>query len=1431
MLAEPQIFYGVDVGAETVKVVVLTLNQGLLQIQKRRCREHGKDPYGVLRQLLLELGWSPLHALAATGRLSRGLDCLRVPVKAALARGARFVCPEHSPGTIVSIGSQGFSVLELRGGDQDVYRENSRCSQGTGNFLCQLVERFGLGIDEASQQCVQVDRPASLSGRCPVILKTDMTHLANKGEKNSAIIAGLYDAVCENVQSLIKPGVSPEKVILTGGVTQAPRVRNNFRSFLHSRGMSLIEPPEDAGRYLEALGAALVAFEQQATVAGFDALIKERHATVFDPVPPLRDALANVSRIPATPTPPKHLPRRVVLGVDIGSTGAKALALDSVTLQPVWEAYLDTLGAPVTAAQNLVKLFLEETDPAYAVCAVGVTGSGRDIVGSLMASCFGAQPIVVMNEIAAHAEGALYYDRDVDTIFEIGGQDAKYTRLEDGHIIDAAMNEACSAGTGSFIAEQGSRFDGVSHVVDMNRIAMGAEFGVSLGQHCSVFMAEVIADAVADNVPQPAIIAGLYDSIAQNYLNRVKGNRSVGQRIFCQGMPFKSDALAAAMARRTGQLVIVPPNPGTMGALGIALIAAREVEDSAKLMDLRRFLDVRMVRKDTFVCTSTKGCGGTGNRCRIDRIKTIAGTKEAQFLWGGNCSLYDRGTRRKKLPDRTPDPFRERRELIGRIVASAKQEPGRPTIALVEEFSLKRWLPFFVQYFDELGLNTKVFSDEGLTTLKRGVEVSNVPFCAPMQMYQGIVAGILAKETSAKETPEYVFVPRVRELPRHAGELHAVTCPIVQASPDIVSWTGRLDGAHILTPRVDMGPENMKSARFMASVRALARELGAEAQWQKAYRAGCEAQQKFESTCYDLGRQALAFASRHQLPAVIVLGRSYTIHNSTLNANVPNLLREQGALAIPLDCYPVEATVPVFPGIYWGSAQASLRAAHQIRRSPGQYAIHCSNYSCGPDSFSLHFFSYIMENKPFSIIETDGHSGDAGTKTRIEAFLYCVAAEEEKNGGPGSARRVNDFAGKDTGTGTIVDVRNSGEVLLIPRMGPCAETIAALLCADGGRAEAVPAGTRESLRMARKYTSGKECLPLAITLGGLLERVRQGEGTDERFAFLMPKANGPCRFGVYNLFQKIVLEKCGLAERVRLISPSDEDYFSQVPVDFQIRALACFVATDMLQAALHDVRPVEKAPGLAQAIYDRYIHELKEMMVSTGTVSTLKAFGSVFGRVFGIEPLLKRAGRDFAQVKDFSRNIPSVAVVGEIYVRLDSFANDHLIEKLEERGLRCLLAPFSEWLLYCTLNEFQRSDEGCPLPGDRKSSALLTRAIQRQIVGKFYAAMANPLKWKARTKVEEIVRAADPYISHELIGEAVLSLGGPVHDFLHGHIDGAVSVGPHECMPNKVVESQFYHVQEKTGLITLNLAVNGDPIDLEILDRFAFEGSSLFQVG
>ncbi len=142
-----------------------------------------------------------------------------------------------------------------------------------------------------------------------------------------------------------------------------------------------------------------------------------------------------------------------------------------------------------------------------------------------------------------------------------------------------------------------------------------------------------------------AIIAGIYDSIIQNYLNRVKGSRSVGDVIFCQGMPFSADALAAAVARQTGSEVIIPPNPGTVGALGIALLATGELAtESFEGQDLSRFLSAEVAAKETFICKATQGCGGGGNKCRIDRLRTFVEGEKQRFTWGGGCSLWDKGT-------------------------------------------------------------------------------------------------------------------------------------------------------------------------------------------------------------------------------------------------------------------------------------------------------------------------------------------------------------------------------------------------------------------------------------------------------------------------------------------------------------------------------------------------------------------------------------------------------------------------------------------------------------------------------------------------------------------------------------------------------------------------------------------------------------------
>ena len=1574
----PPRFVGIDVGAETVKLVELQRDADGLRIERADILEHGKNPGPVLREALGDWDWSGLAGAAGSGRFSSQINLRRIPVKQAQLRGYQFLFGD-APATIINIGSHGFTVLEVRGNGLTVFRENSRCSQGTGNFLRQLVERFSLTVEEASTLCADVPNPAPLSGRCPVILKTDMTHLANKGEDRARILAGLFDAVCENVMVLVKPGVSPARVLLTGGVSRSPRVRRVFGELLAKQNMSLMVADEEKTLCLEALGCALIAAEQagagrvtpgapgarpsgdgahgmtRPAIPSLEKLLLPPRELKLERLPSLADALGKVCRMPAQSWAVVNGEfRRLVIGFDIGSTGSKLVAIDVATRETVWDDYRQTLGNPVGAAQDLLRRFTESPAAKYAVVAFGATGSGREIAGSLLTSCFGKDAVFIVNEIVAHATGALHYDSRVDTIFEIGGQDAKYIRLAEGRIIDCAMNEACSAGTGSFIEEQGRKFNGIGDVRHLGQAAMAALCGVSLGQHCSVFMAEVIDEAVSAGVEQPAIISGLYDSIIKNYLNRVKGNRSVGKVIFCQGMPFAADALATAVARQTGSQVVVPPNPGTVGALGIALLAVRELgvaqasclrgerggasdapeflEHAGKMpapplsLDLSRFLNAKVEQKDTFVCGSNRGCGGAGNHCRIERLRTLVNDQRSNFTWGGGCSLHDKGTRKKKLPDLAPDPFREREELVKKILAglsesssssfsfsSSKDEinrgrgrerggggnAARRTVALSDEFMLKGMFPFFAAFFHHAGFDLEILTGAGPDLLKRGIQLANAPFCAPMQLYHGVA------EKLAGNRADWLFVPMLRSTPLADGQPWSVVCPIAQGAPKLLATvlcrengngvvnntrsadcpqsaavvdsvpprvgTTRAPAAgrglpaqsgspRLLSPVIDCAEGNLESPEFRASCEKLAKELKlSNNRWREAWREGVEAQRQFDAGCLEIGRRALEFCRAQNIMPVVVLGRAYTIYNKVLNSNVPAILREQGAIGIPLDCYPLDADTPVFADMYWGHGQNILRAAHQVRRAPGVYALYCSNYSCGPDSFNLHFAAYIMEGKPFVVIETDGHSGDAGTRTRVEAFLHCV--DEDRRG----SRRetvTNNFAsvqynglllrdlqrstdcpnpqrvarlGHDENSNAVAageslrvgttraPANGASERLLVPYFGPASQAVASVFKGIGLAAESLPAPDGESLRLGRRHTSGKECLPMPLTLGSLLQRLERAKD-GERFACLMPSTNGPCRFGVYNLLNNIVLERLGWRDRVRIWSPKDTGYFDNMPAGTEMLVYAGIAASDFLYQAKLDVRPVEREHGDAEDIYQRCHGELLARLESAarGNLSLGPALWQVAGgQLFGVRELLARAGAEFAAMQG-PDELPLVELAGEIYVRTVEFSNDFLIEKLEARGLRVHLAPKMEWINYCGYTQRQE-------PGRNRLADGFSTRVQRRIEHCAFSAIATHLGWTPPPSTAETLAAASPYVSEALAGEAVLTVGAPLFEWRHRQIDALVNAGPLECMPTKIAEAQLHHIAEHEGLLSLTLPFNGDPVSAAALDNFAFEVHARFK--
>lgn len=1408
-------YIGIDLGAETLKVAELNGTRGNWTLGRRLLLEHHKDPGGCLLAALADLEWEGVHGAAVTGRLSRQVGLLRVPIQQALATGTR-IRYGTEPLTVVSIGSRGFSALELRAPGHELFRENGRCAQGTGNFLQQLVGRFGLDVAQAAVLAADVADPAPLSGRCPVILKTDMTHLANKGESKERILAGLLDAIAENVQALLKPRVCPPRLLLAGGVARSERVQRHFRSFADRHGMVYVEATDEEGRFLEAMGAAVLAADYGTRTVPLADLFEAAEPSVVETLPSLGASLARVRHLPAPPAPIWSAPAEVLLGFDIGSTGSKAVALDLASQACVWEGYVSTDGAPVQAAQALMRSFLDSPAAIHRVKGFGVTGSGREIVGSLLAICYGGEAVWVMNEIAAHATGALSCDPRVDTIFEIGGQDAKYIRLEGGRVVDAAMNEACSAGTGSFIEEQGRRFNGIQDVQHLGRTALAADGCAALGQHCSIFMAEVMDEAVASEVPQDRIIAGIYHSVVANYLNRVKGSRSVGQVIFCQGMPFASDALAAAVAGQTGAEVIIPPRPGLMGAIGIALLAARELSWAEQpVLDGTQFLEAAVEAKDQFHCQSTRGCGGTGNKCRIDRLSTRVGEERKKFTWGGNCSLWDKGTRRTKLPDLAPDPFRDRREYLSTMLAQLTVPRGRPRVALTDEFQLQGLLPFYATFIHELGFDLEVPAAAGREALKRGIEEAAIPFCAPMQQYHGLVAEM------AEQQPDYLFLPMIRELPRVDSEAQSASCPITQGAPDILRLN-LADGPRILSPVVDIGPGFFDSPAFQAGCRSLAQDLGPGAgrRWRAAWAAGRAAQAAFETELQAIGQRALDYCRERDVMAVTVLGRGYTIHNDVLNSNVPSILREQGAIAIPVDCLPLAEETPTFDEIYWGHSQRILRAAWQVRRTPGLYGIFCSNYSCGPDSFTVHFFTWLMEGKPFSIIETDGHAGDAGTKTRVEAFLHCVREAERQP----SERIPANGAALTVGSRSFQEISSGRETILIPSMGPESHAAAAVFRGYGVPVEVLPYVDSVSLAAGRRHTSGKECLPMTFTLGSLLQRVEHDP--EGRFLFLMPTTCGPCRFGVYRNLDQLVLERLGFQARVRVWSPPWGDFLQGLPPGFAALVFTGITAIGVLQDALMHVRPSERRPGEAERIYGRWLPRLLRHLekAAAGDLSPTRVLLEVStGRAYGIPALLRKALRSLAKA-DTGKVLPRVLVTGEIYVRLEPFANGFVAKQLNDRGIRVSLEATAELLHY--------SDHTAWANGEKKgTSARLETWVQQRFADLCTREATRCLGLPPKPTTAATIQAASAYLRDALEGEAVLSLGGPLHAWRQGEIDAAVLTGPLECMPNKVAEAQFTHAAEREGLATLTLSMNGEPIDQELLDHFAFEVHRRHQQG
>jgi len=1385
---------GVDVGKISFKAVLLGAGK---DIKETFWKAHNGEIEETWKELKEKWQIKGRDKVLVTGRFRDMLPYPSVPERVAQEKAVGYLYPEKEV-TLIRLGGGGFSVLKTRKSKQSEYRQNPRCAAGTGSFLTQILGRLGLDIFQADHLVKNV-KGLEITSRCGVTMKTDFTHLLNQGNQVADVIAGLLDSSAKNAAALaLKSRVSP-KTLVIGGLSVSQRIVQTVRENLN---VTQVEVPSQA-LYFEALGAALSGLEKNLPKMTNKPLVLP---LVF--LEGLQNSVKQVTKIDFPKT--QECSENLVLGLDIGSTGSKLVL---VAKDPIFEAYTETKGQPVQAAKDLVRQIPEKY--LDKIKTVGCTGSGREIVASLLRASLPEQnhkQIFVLNEIAAHARGALYYDPAVDTVVDIGGQDAKFTRLENGRVTDSCMNTVCSAGTGSFLAEQ-LQLLGLKDIGQLGKKALESPRAVDLGQHCAVFIAEQIDETKRKGAKLEEIAAGLYYSIIKNYNNRVKGLREYGRKIFLQGKPAENLALACALAKVTGQQIIIPPSPGCMGALGIALLAKEEYEgkvdeeENVFLFALEKFLKSEVLDIQEFICQAKDGCRDgsqitsvffhpslhSGNQCRIKVMNVEQEDRKFKFLSGGACDKYEKIGKSKAMAE-APRPFLEREKLITSFILGGSSQPAKKTIGIPRGLETEEILPLAAVFFQELGFTVKVLENYGLKSLTEGAKLCQATFCSPVQ--------ILAGQAERLKEENFIFLPKITEIPGKKEEKRCWVCPLSQATPDLFS--PKLP-PKVLQPFLDLkGGYEKNQKEFIR----LGSKLGcSQGKTLAAFKGAVEAQNKFEKQCRQIGECALAYATEKEIPVVVVLGHPYIINSPLLSAGIAETIQEKAAIALPADCYPLNDKAPNLDNIYWGYGHRLLNVAFEARRQSGVYPLWLSVYSCGPDSFLIHFFQYLSQGKPYTILESDAYTGQAGFKTRIEVFLYSIKNYQKK-----PEKNLPDLSRFEIKTALG---QTEGRKILVPWMGESSKIVPALLKAGLGiEAEYLPMADGEALELGRQCTSGKECLPMIVSIGSLRKRVETDQG---KFSYLMPNATGPCRFGQYQLLTKIILEKLGLAEKVNFASPTSEtgyklsDRFGSAMI---AKSWSAFVLVDLLKDALLETRPLEKIVGAAWQVFNRSLEKLEKLISQTSND------WSGYGNLWGMANLAEIAAGEFKKIPQTKDKKPRVAVTGEIFVRLDEFSNGKIIRELESLGVKVKLAPFREWVNYTT---WQRR-KGVTTQKQKFWKVYLTWFIQNLIEGKLYDIFATALHWPSDHSVEEILKAAEPYLTKlRPLGESALTIGLPLLLWENKEIDGAVLVGPFECMPTRIAETQLALISEQTGLPVLSLSFYGDPLDKELLESFVWD--------
>ncbi len=1351
-------FLGLDIGSVNAKLTLIDENSSVISLDAERITT---GPKSAVIALLIRLAEKVnLDNIASAGVVGSGKGVIPAELNWAsysdpltIISGLLVSHPDAQ--TIIQIGGQTSLVIELEDGLKKPWKvvSNPLCAAGTGRFLEQQAYRLGISLEDFARLALNAEgSPPRIAARCSVFAKTDLIHLQQKGAPMESILYALSDSVARMVASF-KKGVLKEPVYFTGGVAANAAVVNSFNQVISARNKHRTEVtvPENH-LYIESLGCALLArdsHKQSKVIVLEEEAVGQRYF--------IMPKLEKYSQSNIWEPPVIDHPFEGYMGIDVGSTSTKGVILDKSGKTIMAKNYLMTAGQPLEAVKQVLSNLYAAVGDTAEIAGVGVTGSGRYLVGSFIGSD------IIKNEITAQTRAAAELAPDAD-IIEIGGQDAKLVIKRNGVVIDYQMNKACAAGTGSFIDELAEMLGVQVKNGQFANLAFEAPYLIDLGSRCAAFMGQAVASAQQEGVQMEVITASLSSSIARNYLSKVVEHRRLGDEVILTGAVFYNEAVVAAFQQLLeDRNIIVPQHKEVTGAIGAALLAREEMaEGKSRFKGFQRLIEEEYELR-TFTCNRCE------NNCTISRLQMEG---ESPTFYGSRCDLYDSTQSHEKKETAFDD---REAMLFGKHDPEAE---GKPIVGIPRALLVYDYAPMLIGFLNELGAKIVLSHKTNRHVIERSSELSYTDSCFPIKLVHGHAEDVQEQEV------DYILFPSFLRLGVKEGdENQKYSCPLVQASPFIIREALKLHGK-LLIPFVDF---SMGDKEVIEEFARVARQMGFN-RWKgkRAAKAGLAAQREFEKVREERGKKILEQIQKNNQIGVVILGRHYMSQDSGANLGITDQLAQLGVVPIPLDFLPLSSVdVSQYSDRpYWMYEAKLIAGAHIVVNTPHIYGLILTNFGCGPNSIVLNMVEDIIGNKPLGQLEIDEHAAEAGIVTRIEAFVDTIKGFDRSGKAHPSNKDIYRSA-------ELLD--NSKGILLLPRMCPHVEIMAAAMQAFNVQAIALPPADEKNLLYSNRFTSGKECLPYRVTLGDFLKLYYEnGHNLDlTKVEGFMAGAYGPCRLGKYAPEQGVVLKELGFNLPIRTSISNNAYRDWGLGVAFERLFWKGVVAYDYLQKLLWRSRPYEKRKGLADEVF-------QELSMAVADRARHRE---------EFDDLLRDAVPKFKELID--PNIPRkplVGINGEIFLRSNEFSNNNLVRNCEDAGLEVVVSPFGEWIKYLSVRNIEDGiQEKRPMKIIR---GYIKQKVQmhdeNSVLKKF-----EPLVDIEEPTIEEVLNYTNSHLSPRCGSEAVLSVGTGLEWIENPKFAGVISVMPHGCMPGGIVAAMSEHLSADYNKPWISLTYDG----------------------